>query len=201
MDSNVKIYIFEPVETIILMKRLGERIRRKREGFHMKLNDLALKVGISSSALSQIEKAKAFPSILTLKNIADSLHTTVGEIIGENETLSNRPLIKDADKGFVKLNSKGTKLFLLSHHDPLKQMETYLIEFVPGSDANEIMRPHPGQEFCYVLDGVLEIVLEEKKYIIEKGDSFYFNSIIEHSARSIHSGTTKVIWVVTPPDI
>ena len=80
------------------MKRLGERIRRKRESLHLKLNDLAGKVGISSSALSQIEKAKAFPSILTLKSIADCLHTTVGELIGENETLSKQPQIKYADK-------------------------------------------------------------------------------------------------------
>jgi XRE family transcriptional regulator, regulator of sulfur utilization len=54
------------------MKRLGERIKRKRESLHMQLNELAKKVGISSSALSQIEKAKAFPSVITLKSIADS---------------------------------------------------------------------------------------------------------------------------------
>lgn len=80
------------------MKRLGERIRRKRESLHLKLNDVANRVGISSSALSQIEKAKAFPSILTLKTIADCLHSTVGELVGENETLSKQPLIKDAKK-------------------------------------------------------------------------------------------------------
>lgn len=61
----------------------------------MQLNDLAKKAGISSSALSQIENAKAFPSILTLKTIADRLHTTVGEIIGEHEALLNNPRLKN----------------------------------------------------------------------------------------------------------
>lgn len=183
------------------MKRLGERIRRKRETSHLKLNDLARKVGISSSALSQIENAKAFPSILTLKNIADSLGTTVGELVGENETLLNKPLIKNDQKKFVQENESGTKVYLISHHDPHKQMETYLIEFAPGSDSEGIMTNHPGQEFCYIVEGKLAIVLDDKPYILEVGDSFYFNSNNAHNAQNIINGTTKVVWIVTPPNI
>ncbi len=183
------------------MKRLGERIRRKREGQHLKLNDLAKKVGISSSALSQIENAKAFPSILTLKNIADCLHSTVGELIGENETLSKKPLIKDDEKKFVQENASGTKLYLVSHHDPLKQMETYLIEFSENSDSEGLMTSHPGQEFCYVSEGKLEFVLDEKTYKLEKNDSLYFNSNTPHMAKNSNKGVSKMVWVVTPPNI
>lgn len=183
------------------MKRLGERIRRKREAQYQKLNDLAGKVGISSSALSQIENAKAFPSILTLKNIADSLNTTVGELIGENETLLNQPLIKNDQKKFVQENESGTKLYLISHHDPHKQMETYIMEFAPGSDSKGIMTNHPGQEFCYVTEGKLAILLDDKPYVLERGDSFYFNSNIQHSAQNIINGVTKIVWIVTPPNI
>jgi len=183
------------------MKRLGLRIRRKREEQYLKLNDLARKVGVSSSALSQIENAKAFPSILTLKNIADSLHTTVGELIGEHETLFNQPLIKNAEKKFVRENKSGAKLYLLSHHDPLKQMETYLIEFEPDANSEEIMSSHPGQEFCYVTEGKLEFILEDKTYILDAQDSFYFNSNTPHLAHNISKQKSKVIWVVTPPNI
>lgn len=183
------------------MKRLGERIRRKRESLHLKLNDVANRVGISSSALSQIENAKAFPTILTLKSIADCIHTTVGELIGENETLSKQPLIKDSKRKFVKGNKSGTKLYLLSHHDPLKQMETFLIEFVPDSNVDKIMSSHPGQEFCYVIEGKVEFVLENTIYTLEKDDSFYFNSNIEHDAKNINTGNSKILWIVTPPNI
>ena len=65
------------------MERIGERIKRKRELLSMQLNDLARKVGISSSALSQIERAKAYPSILTLKLIAENLQTQVSTFLGE----------------------------------------------------------------------------------------------------------------------
>ncbi|KAB2822721.1 MAG: helix-turn-helix transcriptional regulator, partial [Paludibacter sp.] len=69
------------------MNRIGERIKRKRDQFKLNLNELAKRVGISSSALSQIENGKAFPTIITLKSIADQLQTTVGELIGENESV------------------------------------------------------------------------------------------------------------------
>jgi transcriptional regulator with XRE-family HTH domain len=183
------------------MNRLGERIKRKREMLNMPLSDLSKKVGVSASALSQIENSKAFPSILTLKSIADSLYTTVGELIGEHESLTKNPLIKSDDIKFVKINSSGTSLFLLSHHENSKQMEPYLIKFVENSDCAGIMQSHPGQEFIHVLEGRLIISLDKTQYILEKGDNFYFNSNIPHNLKNIQNSSARVLWIITPPNI
>lgn len=183
------------------MKRLGERIKKRREFLQLQLNDIARKVGISPSALSQIENAKAFPSIITLKNIADKLHTTVSELIGENETLGKNPLIKYSERKFVQENESGSSLYLLSHHDPGKQMETYLIEMSKNSDTEGIMTTHPGQEFCHILDGMVEFSLENKIYQLEKGDSFYFNSNIPHFIINRKKKIASILWIVTPPGI
>jgi transcriptional regulator with XRE-family HTH domain len=183
------------------MKRLGERIKRKRENLNMRLNALAKKVGISPSALSQIEKAKAFPSVVTLKSIADNLYTTVGELIGENDILTNNPLIKFRDKSFVEKNKSGASLFLLSNHGNGKQMDTYLVELEKGANTDGIMKNHPGQEFCFVLTGELEFTIDEKTYLLEKNDSFYFNSARLHKARNKSDGKTQMLWIVTPPEI
>jgi transcriptional regulator with XRE-family HTH domain len=183
------------------MIRLGERIRRKREMLNMPLSELSKKVGISISALSQIENAKAFPSVLTLKTIAVSLFTTVGDLIGENETLTNNPLIKADNVKFVKVNNSGTSQYLLSHHDNSKQMEPYLMTFIKNSDSEEIMIEHPGQEFIYILEGKLMMTIGEIKYILEKNDSLYYNSSIAHSIKNIGDGSARIIWIITPPNI
>ena len=183
------------------MNRLGERIKRKREMLNMPLSELSKKVGISISALSQIENAKAFPSVLTLKTIAVSLFTTVGELIGENETLTNNPLIKGDNVKFVKVNNSGTSQYLLSHHDNSKQMEPYLLTFTRNSGSEEIMTEHPGQEFIYILEGKLMMTVGENKYVLEKNDSFYFNSSIMHSIKNIGEGSARIIWIITPPNI
>lgn len=166
----------------------------------MQLNELAKKVGVSSSALSQIEKAKASPSIVTLKAIADSLRTTVGALIGENEVLTKNPLVRFEEKSFVEKNASGTSLYLLSNHGNNKEMETFLVHFEENSDADTLMKVHPGQEFCFVLKGEIEIQLEDRIFILQEKDSFYFNSNRMHSARNRAKGISQVLWVVTPPE-
>jgi transcriptional regulator with XRE-family HTH domain len=180
------------------MKRLGERIRRKRESLQMQLSELSRRVGVTPSALSQIENAKAFPSIVTLKSIAESLYTTVGELIGENETLNNNPLIRSGEKKFVKTNASGTRQYLLSHHDQLKQMETYLLEFKPGADSEDFFQEHPGQEFCYLLKGEILVTLEDKTFRMMAGDSLYYNSARFHKARNDGSEQAELLWITTP---
>jgi transcriptional regulator with XRE-family HTH domain len=182
------------------MKLLGERIKRKRETLHMQLNELAAKVGVSSSALSQIEKAKAFPSIVTLKSIADSLYTSVGELIGENEVLTNNPLVRYKEKSFVEKNDSGASLYLLSNHGNGKQMDTFLIDLEPEANAEGLMKNHPGQEFCFLLKGKAEFRLDDKRYLLEQNDSFYFNSGRPHFVRNLALTNTQILLIVTPPE-
>jgi transcriptional regulator with XRE-family HTH domain len=182
------------------MKRLGERIKRKRVSQHMQLNELAAKVGVSSSALSQIEKAKAFPSIVTLKSIADNLYTSVGELIGENEVLTNNPLVRFNEISFVEKNDSGASLFLLSNHGTGKQMDAFMIDLEPGGDAEGIMKNHPGQEFCFLLKGRVAFTLDEKVYMMEINDSFYFNSARPHSLKNLSKSNSQLLRIITPPE-
>lgn len=180
------------------MKRIGERINKKRKLLNLQLNDLAKQVGISPSALSQIEKAKAFPSILTLKSIAEKLHTTVGELIGENETLSNNPVVLRDDMKFVERNVTGTEIFLLAHHDINKQMDTYFVRFALGSDLTNLFVANSGQIFCYVVTGKISFKLDKKSYLLEVGDSIYFNSNVPYSAINNSENSCELLWIISP---
>jgi transcriptional regulator with XRE-family HTH domain len=183
------------------LKRIGERIKRKREMLGMPLSELSKKVGVSVSALSQIENAKAFPSVVTLKAIANSLHTSVGDLIGEFENLTKNPLIKAEDIKYVKANNSDARLFLLSHHDNGKQMEPYMIKFPPGAESSDIMTEHSGQGFVFVIEGRLLATLNDDPYKLEKGDSFYFNSNIGHHLKNSGKSEAKILWVIAPPHI
>jgi transcriptional regulator with XRE-family HTH domain len=179
------------------MKRIGERINFKRKQLNLQLNDLAKKVGISPSALSQIEKAKAFPSILTLKSIAENLQTTVGELIGENETLSKNPVVHKEDMKFVERNETGTEIFLLAHHDLNKLMDTYFIRFVSGSDMSGLFTANYGQIFCYVVSGKLAFTLDSGNYYLQTGDSIYLNSKAEFSVVNKSNEICELVWIIS----
>ncbi|HOO84260.1 MAG TPA: XRE family transcriptional regulator [Prolixibacteraceae bacterium] len=178
------------------MKRIGERIRRKRDVLNMQLNELALKVGISASALSQIEKAKAFPSIFTLKAIAESLNTTVGELIGENESLSKNPVVRKNEMKFVEITPTGTEVFLLSHHDVNKQMDTYFVRFTKKSNLNNYFESHSGQVFCYVVAGSVNFELDDKEFVLSAGDTIYFNNKTPYFIQNVADSHCEMLWVI-----
>jgi transcriptional regulator with XRE-family HTH domain len=181
------------------MQRIGERIKKRREQLKLNLNELAEKVGISSSALSQIENAKSYPSLITLKAIADKLHTTVGELIGENESLANNPVVYKKDIRFIDINPSGTQFFLLSHHDLNKQMDTYLVRFAESSSLENYFQKSFGQVFCFILQGELKFVLDEENYILKPGDSMYFNARSSYEAVNISHDITEMLWIQSPP--
>lgn len=159
------------------MERIGIRIKKKRESIGMQLNELAQKVGISSSALSQIEKSKSFPTIVTLKHIAVNLSTTVGELIGENEdNEESMPLVRHDEIIPVSTNDFGAEVFNLSHHEVNKKMDTIKIKFPPKSNSMGLISKHSGQIYGYVANGELQFELDHQTYNLEKGDNIYFNA-------------------------
>jgi transcriptional regulator with XRE-family HTH domain len=179
------------------MLRMGERIRKRRKYLSIQSNDLAKQVGVTSSLISQIERAKAFPSILTSKKIAEALQTTVGELIGENATFIENPHLQAMNRKFVKKNRNGANVFLLSHHDTQKQMDPFIIDFEPNANSSQIMTPkNPRQEFCFVLKGKFEVKLGDKKYNLNESDSFYFFSNREHLFKNISKDKSQLLWVV-----
>ena len=182
-----------------MMDQMGKRIKLKRESLGFQMKDLSSKIGVTSSLISQIESGKAYPSIVTLKKVADALRTTVGELIGENEDLDHHPLLKSNERRFVKENKKGTSLHLLSYHDPSKQIVPYIIQFDKNSDSEGIMTSNfPGQEFCFVLKGNFEAVVNKEQYSLKDGDGFYFNSEQSHLFKNISGKEAELLWIITP---
>ncbi len=181
------------------MNRIGERIKRKREQLRLQLNDLSRLVGVSSSALSQIENAKASPSIGTLKSIAENLHTTVGELIGENESYGRHPVTRKDEMRLIDQNETGARVYLLSGHEMNNNMDAYLLRFNKGSDAKGFFTDYNGQVFCRVLHGKIGCVIDSKHYEMEVDDNVYFNMKSLESIHCIGKEMSELLWVITPP--
>ncbi len=180
------------------MNRIGERIKKKRELHKLNLNELAGKVGISPSALSQIEKSKSTPSIVTLKSIAENLHTTVGELLGENEALAGNPVVTRNEMKLADQNRSGTNVYLLSHPDLNKQMDTYLVRFAKASGMENLFADLHGQVFCHILSGEIRFHMEEKTYTLKQGDSIYFNARFSRDAVNNADGISEMLWIQSP---
>lgn len=181
------------------MNKLGERIRKRREYLEISMNTLAKGIGVSPSMLSQIENAKAFPSLHTIKHIADFLNTSVGSLIGENDTFANNPVILWDEKKFVKKNDHGATLYLLAHYSPLQSMEIYMVELEPGGNSIDLLdNKRNGQEFCFVINGKIAVMLTDNEYELNSKDSIYFYSQDLKSFENKSPDKSNVLWNISP---
>ncbi len=167
---------------------------------HFHLNELAEKVDISPSALSQIERSKSFPSIFTLKSIADALHTSVGELVGENEAIENNPVVFKNDIKLVGQNTTGTIVFLLSNPDRNKQMDAFLVRFARASGLDGLIKGRYGQVFCHVLSGEVRFDLDGKSFFLKQGDNVSFQAKLPFNAINNSEGLSELLWVQSPPN-
>ena len=98
-------------------KILGEKIKAQREKRGFMLRDLAAKVGVSVSLLSQIETGRTSPSVATLKKISDELGTTIGTSFGEIPSTESGPLMKRKNMKVHSHLAKGLRVYFLANPD------------------------------------------------------------------------------------
>ena len=55
---------------------------------------------------------------------------------------------------------------------------------------------HKGQEFNYCLEGKMKVIIDKEEYVLESGDSLYFNSMIPHKMIALDSKTAKFLTII-----
>ncbi|WP_300357168.1 cupin domain-containing protein [Fusobacterium sp.] len=178
---------------------IGERIKKKRNEKNFSLRELASKVDLSASFLSQIEQGKASPSIENLKKIANYLEVKVSYLIEEEDESLGSFHIKREDRKFVESIDSKTSIALLTSSKIEKNMEPIMYEIKPGGESGRGFFNHNGEEFVYIMEGSLDIYIEDQLTTLNEGDSFYFKSTLNHRFKNNGKKLTKAIWVVTPP--
>jgi mannose-6-phosphate isomerase-like protein (cupin superfamily) len=79
-----------------------------------------------------------------------------------------------------------------------KQMEPFVVEIEPMEEKDLQFNDHQGEEFHFILDGIVEFKSAEQIHRLEKGDSLYFDSSIPHALRGIGGVATSLIVIFAP---
>ncbi|HLM80665.1 MAG TPA: MerR family transcriptional regulator [Terriglobales bacterium] len=178
-------------------KRKREAIARRlvqlRRELGMTLAEVARNTGVSVSFLSSLERAYSSASIATLQKLARGYKTNVLSFFADED--NSRRLVRSRDRKVLKPNS-GVEMELLASGN--KIMEPHLFRIAPGAGSGGSY-DHEGEEFIHVLQGKLEVWLDEvERYVLEPGDSLYFESTHAHRWQSLSDKETLLLWVNTP---
>lgn len=183
---------------------VGKALRQLRKAQGLTIKQVAEGCGCSISYISQIELDKVLPSIVSLKRIAKVLGVEVGDLFSPPPHLSN-VVVKPDERISLTMPGWKAKIDLLVRNGENNRMQAFLIDLEPGGNPGRYTHggskfTHPGEEFGFVLEGELELILGDTKYHLSKGDSFYFSSRTTHCTFNATNERTRLIRVVSPPN-
>lgn len=173
---------------------LGPQLRRMRERKGLGLVEAARRAGVSAGFLSAIEHSQANASVATLQRLAMCYGTTVMELF--QRAPHEGRLVKTADRRVLTVDP-GVRMEMLSTGAPMLQSMLFRVAPLAGSEG---AYTHQGEEFIYMLSGILEMWLDELEcFVLREGDSFWFPSTQAH--RWFNPGDTEAVllWINTPP--
>jgi len=175
---------------------LGKKIRALRLGNNLTQEELANRLELTKGYISQLENNLTSPSMQTLFAILDVLGTDVHEFFSKEE---EQTVVYKKEDFYEKENEQLKHMISWIVPNALKyEMEPIIIDLQPGGQS-VIDDPHAGEEFGYVLEGQVTLVLNKKRYIIRKGETFYYPANKEHYLMNNSHQNTKVLWISTPP--
>ena len=174
---------------------LGKKIRQMRNQKGLTQSELADRCELTKGYISQLENNLNSPSIATLTDILSALGSNLSEFFQEER----EEKIVFSKNEFIEKDSDGVLFNWLIPNAQKNMMEPVLVELSEGVEtAGDI--PHEGEEFGYVLEGKIAIILGNKHYLCKKGEAFCYPANKPHSIVNKSKGKTKFLWISTPPN-
>jgi transcriptional regulator with XRE-family HTH domain len=192
---------------------LGPRLRAIRLRQGVGLRELARRLELSPSSISQIETGKIRPSVRTLYALASEFGVTVDEVLFDEPTPARESpapahggsravpepgltVQRAGERPAIALNSgvKWERLMFWADED----VEFLEATYEPGgaSSPDDSFVRHNGHEFGFVLSGTLRVVVGFDDFVLGPGDSITFPSSTPHRLQNDGTETVRAVWVV-----
>lgn len=182
----------------MVKKIIGKKLKVTRLKNDMTIQDLAERSKVSSNMISRIERGLTIPSVEILMKLAGAFGMSINYFVEEAEKETTiihtrkgqgEPIFFFEDKHQITSLTQGLR-------DP--SFTVFIDTLEQGCNSGDGGMVHTGEEFALVLQGKMEFLIEGEHYLLEEGDSLTFKASIPHSWCNLHSGQTKVLWVVAP---
>jgi len=172
---------------------VGKKIKKVRSDKKITLDLIANETGLTIENLKEIESGKIIPAVGTLLQIARALKIDSGFFLREQE--SN--LEKRVQAYTIRTDNYAYET--LTPGAESKHIRAFRITVDPMQDHKGVGYQHEGEEFVYVLSGMIEVTVGEHVNILNKDGSLHFNSGIIHHMRNIGNEIAVLLVVIYGP--
>lgn len=159
----------------------AKELKKMRQNHKLPLQKLADKTGVSKSMLSKIERNEKNPTLQIAARIAEGLGVSLSSML-EERTHEKVVLLKAPEQIIFRDETTGFERRLLSPTFPVKGIE-FIHNTIPENSPGIEFPPHlPGvREFISVTKGRLRIKIDKNSFMLEEGDSIFFEANTQHN--------------------
>lgn len=183
---------------------IGNRIKQLRTKQKMSLRQLGEKTGLSIGFLSQLEREMTTVAVDSLQNIANALSVDLSYFFTVPQANEKGQVIRSYERPISLIESDKFVHSYLSSNLSRHRLFPEIITIVPDANANvreehEAFRhTHEGEEFLYVIEGTLTVILGNESLILHAEDSLLFHSENHHNWYNETNRIVKILVVHYP---
>lgn len=220
MDDQLKQVALERADQVrggrLDYPQIGEHLRARRQQRGLSLRDLAARLGVSPSLISQIERGRANPSVSTLYALVAELDISLDELLfndrrGPDRTAAGTAERTDEDRtvGPVQRSTTRKRIRLASgviwerlttRSEPNVEFLYVTYEVGGASSPSDTHQRHAGHEWGYVISGTLKVTIGFREYVLNPGDSVSIDSITPHRLANAGDEPVHAVWFVEGRD-
>lgn len=161
-----------------ISKDIGEKLKSIRKEMNMSLDTAAKLTGVSKAMLGQIERGESAPTVLTLWKISTGFKVSLSHLISSSNAESTIVNVDDIEP--IQQSEDGMFLYNIFPFDPVSGFDYYKIVIKPDGRHESIPHPNVEKEYIVVLEGTLEMTVNDSVFNIKKGQAFSFNGNASH---------------------
>ncbi|EOD77382.1 XRE family transcriptional regulator [Grimontia sp. AD028] len=177
---------------------IGANLKAVRKSRGLSQRELAKRAGVTNSTISMIEKNSVSPSVSSLKKVLSGIPMSLVEFfsadIGQTESA---PVIY-RQQDLLEIGDDSVSMKLIGKEFPNRAISVLSETYPPGAHSGEEMLQHEGEEAGLVVEGKLELTVGDDIFVLEVGDSYYFDSNRPHRFANPFDATCRLFSATTP---
>ncbi|MBI9076303.1 MAG: FAD-binding protein [Desulfatibacillum sp.] len=173
----------------------GSTIKKLREAHEWTREALAQATGQTPEFIASVESDEVSPSVSFLLRLARALGIDPGTFLRDEE----KTAIRDQRAKAYAKRTQNYSYEVLTPDAENEHLRAFMITIESRTDHKPVEYKHEGEEFVFVLEGVLELTLDSKAHVLKPGESRRFNSETPHKLRSLSDTETRCLVVLYTP--
>lgn len=185
--------------------KVSQRIQYIMDKRDVSLEKLSELTGFEQNFLDTMLKKDIYPPLGPLMKIARALGVRLGTFLDDQasgDPFIVRKLDRESEFSILGGTGKSTalKFYSLGKGKIDRHMEPFFVEIMPESAVDKKLSSHEGEEFIMVMKGSIEIIYGAEKYLLNEGDSVYYNSVVPHYVSCASDDKAEIYAVIYIPE-